>query len=91
MAHTARDKEKLLRRVQPGIGQVEAVKRRLEDTGQLGHHTADLRGSGRHEQSDGGGGWRATSGTTWLIRTGVLRLPKRAAHQLIDVVKAYVR
>jgi len=36
MAHTVRDKDKLIRRVQRILGQVEAVKRALEDERECG-------------------------------------------------------
>jgi FrmR/RcnR family transcriptional regulator, repressor of frmRAB operon len=92
MAHTVRDKEKLLRRVQRIIGQLEAVRRGLEDEddcsdimlvisaahGAINSLMAEVvEGHIRHHMVDPDR--RPTSAEA------------RAAQELLDVVKAYVR
>jgi DNA-binding FrmR family transcriptional regulator len=92
MAHTVRDKTKLLRRVNRIIGQVEAVKRSLENEddcsdimllisasrGAMNSLMAEVvEGHVRHHMVDPDR--RPTSAES------------RAAQELIDVVKSYVR
>ena len=92
MSHTVRDKEKLIRRVQRITGQLEAVQRALEEEQECGdvmHLISAARGGVnslmaevvedhiREHMVDSGR--RRTASET------------RAAQELIDVVKNYVR
>src|SRR5690349_7534216 len=91
MSHVVRDKEKLIRRVQRVMGQLEAVQRALEnddDCGDVMHLISAARGAInslmaevvedhiREHMVDSGR--RRTTAET------------RAAEELIDVVKGYV-
>ena len=92
MSHVVADKEKLIRRVQRVMGQLQAVQRALEeeqDCGDVMHLISAARGAInslmaevvedhiREHMVDSGR--RRTASET------------RAAQELIDVVKAYVR
>ena len=91
MARTVRDKKKLLKRVQRIIGQVEAVRRGLddeEDCADIMHRIAAARGALDSLMAEVGEGH---------IRHHMVdpdRRPTsaeaRAAQELIDVVKGYV-
>lgn len=92
MAHTVRDKEKLLKRVKRVIGQVEAVKRGLEDEEDCGDIMMLI------SASRGAMNSLMAEVVEGHIREHMVdpdRKPTsaeaRAAQELIDVVKAYVR
>ena len=90
MAHTTRDKDKLLNRTRRIRGQVEAIERALmeeRDCGDIMHLLAACRG--------------AVSSLTAEVLEGHVRdhivdpagdsKRARAAHQLIEVLKTYVK
>ena len=90
MAHTTREKDKLLNRVRRIRGQVEAIERALEeerDCGEIMHLLAACRG--------------AMGGLTAEILEGHVRSHivdpdgdtkrARAAHDLVEVLRTYVR
>ena len=90
MAHTTRDKEKLLNRVRRLRGQVEAIERALteeRDCGEVMHLLAACRG--------------AVGSLTAEVLEGHVRAHivdpdgdtkrARAARELIDVLKTYIR
>jgi FrmR/RcnR family transcriptional regulator, repressor of frmRAB operon len=92
MAHTVRDKEKLLKRVKRVIGQVEAVKRGLEneeDCGDIMMLISASRGAMNSLMAE------VVEGHIREHMVDPDRKPTsaeaRAAQELIDVVKAYVR
>jgi DNA-binding FrmR family transcriptional regulator len=92
MAHTVRDKEKLLKRVKRVIGQVEAVKRALEneeDCGDIMMLISASRGAMNSLMAE------VVEGHIREHMVDPDRKPTsaeaRAAQELIDVVKAYVR
>lgn len=92
MAHTVRDKQKLVRRVQRIIGQVEAVDRALENE----HDCADImqliaaaRGAMNSLMAE------VVEGHVRYHMVDPDRRPTsaeaRAAQELIDVVRSYVK
>jgi DNA-binding FrmR family transcriptional regulator len=92
MAHTVRDKEKLLKRVKRVIGQVEAVKRGLEneeDCADIMMLISAVRGAINSLMAE------VVEGHIREHMVDPDRRPTsaeaRAAQELIDVVKAYVR
>ncbi len=92
MAHTVRDKDKLLKRVKRAIGQVEAVKRALEDEddcGDIMRLISAARGAMNSLMAE------VVEGHIREHMVDPDRRPTsseaRAAQQLIDVVKGYVR
>ena len=92
MAHTVRDKEKLLKRVNRIIGQVEAVKRGLENEDECSDIMlliSAARGAMNSLMAE------VVEGHIRFHMVDPDRRPTsaeaRAAQELIDVVKAYVR
>jgi FrmR/RcnR family transcriptional regulator, repressor of frmRAB operon len=92
MAHTVRDKEKLLKRVKRVVGQVEAVRRGLEneeDCADIMMLIAAARGAMNSLMAE------VVEGHIRDHMVDPDRRPTssegRAAQQLIDVVRAYVR
>jgi FrmR/RcnR family transcriptional regulator, repressor of frmRAB operon len=92
MAHTVRDKEKLLRRVQRIIGQVGAVQRALEneaDCSDIMSYISAARGALNSLMAE------VVEGHVRYHMVDPDRRPTsaeaRAAQELIDVVKSYVR
>ncbi len=92
MAHTVRDKDKLLKRVKRVIGQVEAVERGLEDEADCGDIMlliSAARGAMNSLMAE------VVEGHIRDHMVDPNRRPTsaeaRAAQELIDVVKAYVR
>ncbi|MGH7593885.1 MAG: metal/formaldehyde-sensitive transcriptional repressor [Gemmatimonadales bacterium] len=92
MAHTVRDKQKLLRRVQRIIGQVEAVKRALEseeDCADIMQLIAAARGAMNSLMAE------VVEGHVRYHMVDPDRRPTsaeaRAAQELIDVVRSYVK
>lgn len=92
MAHTVRDKKKLLRRVQRVIGQVEAVRRGLEnedDCSDIMQVISAAHGAMASLMAE------VVEGHVRYHMVDPDRRPTsdeaRAAQELIDVVRAYVR
>lgn len=92
MAHTVRDKTKLLRRVQRIIGQLEAVRRGLEnedDCSDIMHLISAPRGAINSLMAE------VVEGHIRHHMVDPERRPTsaeaRAAQELIDVVKSHVR
>jgi DNA-binding FrmR family transcriptional regulator len=92
MAHTVRDKDKLLKRVNRVIGQVEAVRRGLEnenDCSDIMLLISAARGAMNSLMAE------VVEGHIRFHMVDPDRRPTsaeaRAAQELIDVVKAYVR
>lgn len=92
MAHTVRDKEKLVKRVQRVLGQIEAVKRGLEnedDCADIMLLISAARGGMNSLMAE------VVEGHIRYHMVDPDRRPTsteaRAAQELIDVVKAYVR
>jgi DNA-binding FrmR family transcriptional regulator len=92
MAHTVRDKDKLIKRVQRIAGQVEAVKRALEeeqDCADTMQRIAAARGAMSSLLAE------VVEGHVRFHMVDPDRRPTsaeaRAAQELIDVVKSYVK